>query len=79
MSPDLQRLEEKIDSLCDGQAQICDWINGSGSDPGVKVRLDRLEQAEGSRAKVQWTVATLAVTGVFGWLWSLFTGRPPSP
>jgi hypothetical protein len=33
----LERLERKLD-------QLCEWINGNSRQPGLKVRIDRLER-----------------------------------
>lgn len=53
------------------------WIEGtSQSDPGAKVRLDRLERTEAARqqslarmAKAVWTVASAAIVALVTTLW----------
>ncbi len=56
----LARIEERLKALpCDRHTTTLD---GNGKD-GLRVRVDRLEQRDRSRAKAQWIVFGAAVAG----------------
>lgn len=77
MSGDIQsqldRMERKLD-------RTCTWIHGSddnGRNPGAKVRLDRLEQAEKRRDRTAgYAMGALftALAAVVLGLWNRLTG-----
>jgi hypothetical protein len=59
-------LAEKLDNLADVVKKIDETINGNGN-PGMKVRLDRLEQIEDGR---RWNLRTIwgaLVAILVGW------------
>jgi len=62
---EFERLNGKLDRL-DG------CLRGSNGEPGMKVRLDRLEQSEVRRIKLLWMIAAsvvvLAVSTIWRWL-----------
>lgn len=73
-SSDLQHIGQRLDELARGQAEIRDAVMGHADSPGIKGRLDRLEQSmESSR----WLIRT-ALGGVVAALglaiWSKLKG-----
>jgi hypothetical protein len=55
------------------QESVSEALNGNGH-PGIKTRLDRLEQAQVSRSKLLWAAISFAVTALCAALWDKLTG-----
>lgn len=69
----LARVEVLVSSTDEKLDQVLHALHGNG-EPGMKVRVDRLEQAEKRRAKVIWAAITSAVGLATAALWKSFTG-----
>lgn len=72
--PELAHISNRLDELAKGQAEIRDAVMGHADSPGIKGRVDRLEQSmESSR----WLIRT-ALGGVIAALglaiWSKIKG-----
>lgn len=65
----LHELDRKVEQL--DQAVRGSPHNGN---PGIKVRLDRLEAAEGRRSRLLWLIAAATVTLAASGTWNLFFG-----
>lgn len=69
-------LVDRQESMCSKLDRVLDCVEGNHSDPGLRVRVDRLEQSEATR---KWAVRGIA-GGVLGLLakqiHEIFTGRP---
>lgn len=57
----LGRIEGKLDSFMKRQDEHHSTLYGNGA-PGLKTRLDRLEQTEATRSKLVWLAITAAGT-----------------
>ena len=71
-------LNEKVDALNEKADRFLYAIEGNGT-PGLKVRVDRLEQREESRAKWMGVAVAASISGILVALWTgfkvLVTGR----
>lgn len=74
----LVRVETSVDSLNEKVDRVLYALEGNGT-PGLKMRVDRLEQREESRAKWIGMAVTASIGGVLLALWTgfkvLVTGR----
>lgn len=65
-------LADKIDVLAGEVKHISEMLNGNGQ-PGLKVRIDRLEQTEGNRKwglRTIWAaVVSLVLAVAAEWVW----------
>lgn len=67
----LVRVETSVDSLNEKVDRILHALEGNGT-PGLKLRVDRIEQREESRAKWLGMAVTASVGGVLFALWTGF-------
>ena len=76
-------LEAHVDPLCDRIAAAEDTLDGKGSDVGLRMRVDRIEQRIASAALLVKTAAGAAIASGMAWLGSaikwLMTYKPMGP
>ena len=72
---------DQYDRVCKGEFaaihtkldRLDEAVRGNGK-PGIQLRLDRLEAAEGVRSRLLWIIAGAAVALAFSALWRLAIG-----
>lgn len=72
------RLESKMNDVVDGQRRIEIAVHGTDENPasGLRVRVDRLEQAEARRSWATGIAMGAAITGAVGGLLAFFGIKP---
>jgi hypothetical protein len=60
----LARIEERLANIQNQLAQFASLLMGVDGKPGIVVRLDRIEQAEGKRSKFLWLALGAALTAL---------------
>ncbi len=65
----LARFEAKLDRVADDASKCLHILEGNGT-PGLKTRVDRLEQTEASRQKWLGIIGGTAASGLFVALWA---------
>ncbi len=71
------RLESKMNDVVDGQRRIEIAVHGTDENPasGLRVRVDRLEQAEMRRNWISGVAVTAAIGAVVTAAWAKLTGH----
>ncbi len=64
MNVKLARIEVHLSQVTTQISQVLALILGTGDQPGIVVRLDRLEQTESRRAKLVWIAIAAAATAL---------------
>ncbi len=60
----LARIEERLSTIQQQLTQFGTLLMGVDGKPGIVVRLDRIEQAEGKRSKFVWLAVGAAITAL---------------
>jgi hypothetical protein len=68
----VSRLEIKFDSMSTLQQDCKDLLEGDNESPGIRIKVDRLEQAQASHGKIVGWFASLSIAGIATAAASLF-------
>jgi len=73
------RLESKVDEVRDSQRRIEVAVEGTVENPtlGLRMKVDRLEQAELRRNVLVGTAITAGVGAIVATVWAKLTGKVP--
>ena len=68
-----QVCKDEFGQINDKLDRLDEAIRGNG-EPGLKVRIDRLERAEAIRSRLLWLIAASTVTGAVSMVFQLLRG-----
>lgn len=68
-----QVCKDEFGEIKDKLDRLDEAIRGNG-EPGLKVRIDRLERAEAIRSRLLWLIAASTVTGTVSLVFQLIRG-----